>query len=120
MRAHRPGGRLLRFTQALPQCGFLYRPDLSVHGLSGDDVPRAVRDSAHQWLDRAVGRDAARSRTENRAPAPGLHGLRPAALRATRPERLTQDSGIRARKSKTVPPCEGPYGKGHPAIHTLG
>src|ERR1700693_6637022 len=88
MRAHRPGRRLLRLAQTLSQRGFLYRADLSVHGLSGDHVPRAVRDSAHQRVDRAVGGDAARSRAENRAAATGLLGLRLAALRAARYEKL--------------------------------
>ena len=68
--------------------GFLYRPDLSVHGLSGDNVPRAVRDSPHQRLDRAMGRDVARSRAGNRAPAPGLLGPRPAALHRARSAEL--------------------------------
>ena len=38
-------------------------------GFPVDDVPGAVRDSAHVRLDRAVGRDAARSGAEDRAAA---------------------------------------------------
>ena len=75
-------GRLLRHAQALSQRGLLYRADLPVHGLPGDHVPGAVRDSAHQRLDRAVGGDAARPRAEDRASAADLSRLRQAAVRA--------------------------------------
>src|SRR5258708_29255072 len=92
MRAHRVGGRLLCLAQALTQRGFLYRLDLSVHGLYGDHVSCALCDSAHQRLDRAMGRRAARSRTENRAPAPSLQGVRFAALCSTRPAKMTLES----------------------------
>ncbi len=50
-RAHRPGGRVLREAQALPQRGLLLRPDLPVAGLSRGPVPRALRHPAHSgWL----------------------------------------------------------------------
>src|SRR5690349_9226911 len=88
MRAHCSRRRLLRVAKALSQCGFLYRLDLPVDGLSCDHVPGAVCNSAHQWLDGAVGRRLARSRAEDCAPAPGVLGLRLAALRAARYERL--------------------------------
>ena len=88
VRTHRPRGRLLRFPQALSQRGFLYRPDLPVDGLPGHHVPGAVRHSAHQRLDRAVGRNAERSRTENRAAAPGFPGPRFAAVRSDGPAKL--------------------------------
>ena len=81
VRAHRAGGRLLRHAQAVSQRGFLYRADLPVDGLPGDHVPGAVRHSAHQRLDRAVGGDAARSRAENRASAAGVSGRRNAPVR---------------------------------------
>ena len=57
-------------------------------GFPVDDVPGAVRDSAHQRLDRAVGRDAARSRAEDRASTAGVPGIRSAAVRPTRSARL--------------------------------
>ena len=58
-------------------------------GFPIDDVPGAVRDSANVGLDCAVGRDAPRSRAENRAAAPDLSRARHAALRADRPARIT-------------------------------
>ena len=54
-------------------------------GFPIDHVPGAVRDSAHFRLDRAVGRDAARSRAENCAAAPDLPRPRHAPLRPHRP-----------------------------------
>ena len=59
--------------QALSERRLLLRPDLPGDGLPGRDVPGAVRDPAHRRLDRAVGRDAARPRAEDRAAAPDLH-----------------------------------------------
>src|SRR5262249_41484336 len=71
--AHRIAGRLLRHPQALPQRRLLFGAHLPGDGLPGRDVSRAVRDSANGRLDRAVGRDAARLRTEDRAPATDLY-----------------------------------------------
>ena len=49
-------------------------------GMPVGDVPGAVRDPAHQRLDRPVARDDRRLGAEDRAPAPDLHGR---ARRAT-------------------------------------
>ena len=59
MRAHRPGRRVFRQAQALSQRGFLHRPDLSIDGFPGDNVPGAFCDSANFRMDRAMGRNAA-------------------------------------------------------------
>ena len=81
MRAHRPGRRILRQAQALSQRRLLHWPDLSVHGLPGDDVPGPFRDSSHFRMDRAMGRNAARSRAENFPSPPGISWLRSSQLR---------------------------------------
>ena len=47
--------------KTVSQRGLLHRADLPVHGFPHDDVPRAVCHSAHVRVDRAMGRDAARS-----------------------------------------------------------
>ena len=60
-----------------PNVDFYTGLDLSIHGLPGDHVPGAVRDSAHQRLDRAVGRDAAGPRAEDCPAAADLRRLRP-------------------------------------------
>ena len=59
-----------------PERRLLLGPDLPGDGLPGRDVPGAVRHPAHGRLDRAVGRDAARSRAEDRAAAADLHRRR--------------------------------------------
>ena len=58
-------------------------------GFPVDDVPGAVRDSAHGGLDRAVGRDAARPRAEDRPAAADLHRVEAARLRAARQASVT-------------------------------
>ena len=73
--------------QALSERRLLLGPDLPGDGLPGRDVPGALRHSAHRRLARAVGRDAARSGSEDRAAAPDLHRVRPARLRAAREAR---------------------------------
>ncbi len=55
--------------QALPERGLLLRPDLPGHGLPGGHVRGALRHCPHGGLGGAVGRDAARQRAEDRAPA---------------------------------------------------
>src|SRR5229473_5155501 len=88
MRTYRPRRRILRQAQALSQRGFLHRPDLSIDGFPDDHVSRFVRDSAHFRLDRAVGRDAPRSRAENCAATPDLPWPRHAPLRPHRSARV--------------------------------
>ena len=78
-RADRARRRLLRHAQALPERRFLLRADLPGDGLPGRHVPRALRDSAHGRLAGAVGRDAARRRSEDRPAAPDLHRARSSA-----------------------------------------
>ena len=85
---HRARGRVLHQAEALSQRRFLHRPDLPIHGLPRDHVSGAVRDSAYFRVDCAVGGNAARSRTEDRAAAPGLHRIRFAQLYPGRPPEL--------------------------------
>src|SRR5712692_5393842 len=89
MRTHRPGRRLLRQAQTVSQRGLLQRADLPVDGFSDDHVPGTVRHSAHVRLDRAMGRDAARPGTENRAAAAGVPGPRAARLHLHREPSVT-------------------------------
>src|SRR5260370_8270647 len=88
MRTDRPRRRILRQAQALSQRGFLHRPDLSIDGFPDDHVSRTVRDSANFGLDRAVGRDAPRSRAENCAATPDLSWPRHPPFRSYRPTHL--------------------------------
>src|SRR6185295_19128721 len=81
----RAGGRLLRQAQALPERGLLLGPDLRGARDARRDVPRPVRDPAHERVDRAVARDDRGPGAEDRAPAPDLHGRPHARLRADRP-----------------------------------
>src|SRR5208282_5147151 len=74
--------------EALPERGLLYGPDIPVDGIPGNDVPRAVRDPADVGMDRAVGRDAARPRAEDRAAAAGLSGRDQAELYTHRKARI--------------------------------
>ena len=74
-------------------------------GFPVDDVPGAVRDSAHRRLDRAVGGDAARPRAEDRPSAAALYrteasGLRAAEQTGVIPVRCGRMRGVRPR-------CEG-------------
>src|ERR1700683_1495210 len=96
MRTHCTRGRLFRQAPPLSQCGFLRGPDLPVDGLSDDDVPCAICHSAHVRLDRAVGRNVARPRAEDFAPAPDFSRPRPAQLRPSRPSQLVRVSAIAA------------------------
>src|SRR5262249_29146621 len=67
--------------QALSQRRLLLGPHLSGDGLPCRDVPGAICDSAHGRMGRTVGRDAARSRAEDREAAADLHGPDRARLR---------------------------------------
>ena len=80
-RADRAAGRLLHHPQAVPERRLLLRPDLPGDGLPGRDVPGPLRHPAHRRLDRAVGRDAARPRAEDRAAAADLRRAPAARLR---------------------------------------
>src|ERR1700676_31201 len=91
MRTHCARRRLLRFPQAVSQRGLLYRTDLSIHGLPGDHVPGSVRDPPHQRVDRPVGRDAARTGTEDRPSLSDLPWIRLAALCSDRSAKLTSE-----------------------------
>ena len=68
--------------RAVSERRLLLGADLPGDGLPRRHVPRALRDSANGRLGRAVGRDAARPRAEDRAAAPDLHGPHAARLRA--------------------------------------
>ncbi len=76
-REDRPGGRLLRRAQAVPERRLLLRPDLRGARDAGRDVPGAVRHRAHERLDRPVARDDRRQGAEDRSPAADLHRAAP-------------------------------------------
>ena len=67
-------GRLLRVPQALSKRRLLFGADLPGDGLSGGDVPGALRNPPHSRLDRAVGGDAPRFGAEDRATETDLYG----------------------------------------------
>ena len=75
-----------------PERGLLYRPDLPVHGLSNDDVPRAFRDSAHVGLGGAMGRDASGSGAKDCAAAANLSWPRHALISSNRRPHLATAS----------------------------
>jgi citrate synthase len=83
-RAHRASGRLLHQAQALFQCGLLLGAHLPGDRHADRDVHGALRHPAHRGLDRAMGRDARRPRTEDRAAPAGLHRRRRETLRPDR------------------------------------
>src|SRR5207249_973299 len=66
-------------------------------GVSGRNVSRAVRDSANGRLDRAVGGDAARFGTENRATAADLHWPRDTRLHSARAAPIVGRAGLVGR-----------------------
>jgi hypothetical protein len=68
------------------QRGLLFGPDLSGHELPCGHVPRAVRDSAHGRLAGAVGRNAPRSRPEDRPAASDIHRREHEGLQGDRQE----------------------------------
>ena len=72
-----------------PNVDFYSGPHLPGDGFSGRNVPGPLRHPAHGRLDRAVGRDAARPRTENRAAAADLHRFAAARLRAAGSAQMT-------------------------------
>src|SRR5207245_2790126 len=80
----RAAGRLLHHAEALSERGFLFRPHLSGDGLSRRDVLGPLCDPANGGLDRPVGRNAPRSRAEDRAAPADLHGRADARLRSAR------------------------------------
>ena len=66
--------------QAVSERGFLFRHDLPVDGIPGDDVSGAVCHSAHVGLDCPVGGNAAGPGTENCTSAADLFGPRYAVV----------------------------------------
>src|SRR5262249_27936146 len=104
-RAHRAAGRLLRHPQALPERRLLLGPDLPGDGLSGRDVPGAVRDSADRGLDRTMGRDAARPGAEARPATADLHRTGAAKLHSTGEARMTAAlASVLALQMAAAPP----------------
>ena len=69
LREDRPGGRLLRLAQALPERRFLLGVDLRGARDARRDVPRPVRDRPDQRLDRPVAGDD-RRQGARRSPGP--------------------------------------------------
>ena len=80
-RGDRARRRLLHLASPLPERGLLLRFDLPGHGLPARDAHRAVRDSAHVGLARALP-GAPPTGREDRATAPALHRRRGAQVRA--------------------------------------
>ena len=72
-----------------PNVDFYSGPDLRGAGHAGGHVPGAVRDPAHERLDRPVAGDDRRQGAEDRPPAPDLHGRAHARLRADGPQPLS-------------------------------
>ena len=77
----RARGRVLRQAQAVPERRLLLGPDLRGAADAGRHVHGAVRDPAHQRLDRPVAGDDPGHGAEDRPPAPDLHGRALARLR---------------------------------------
>ena len=73
-------------------------------GMPVEHVPGAVRDPAHERLDRPVARDDRRQGAEDRAPAPDLHG------RARRATTCRSTSAPERRSSRVL---EAPARGGH-------
>src|SRR5207249_8693859 len=92
--------RLFCIPQALPQRRLLFGPHLPGDGVPGGDVPGAFRDPAHRWLDRAMGRDAARLRAENRAAEADLRRLAAARLHSTRQTIVIRRLTPRSRRTQ--------------------
>ena len=67
-------------------------------GFPLDDLPGAVRHSAHRRLDGPMGRDADRSRAEDRAAAADLHRLATPRLRVTRQAAVNRGSRFAVRR----------------------
>ncbi len=102
-REDRPRGRLLHLAQAVPERRLLLRTDLRGAGDARGDVPGAVRDRAHEWLDRPVARDDRRSRAEDRPSASDLYGRARAGLPADRSARLSRANARWARRPRRSP-----------------
>ena len=89
-------GRLLRQAQALSERRFLLGHHLPGDGLPDDDVPGAVRHSAHVGLAGAVGGDGARRGAEDRPAAAALHrrGERHWPPMEQRPEPASREDAV--------------------------
>ena len=96
----RARGRVLRLAQALPERRLLLGPHLRGARDAGRDVPGAVRDRAHERLDRAVaGDDRGRASRRSRARARST----PARASATTCRWGCAPSGERCRRADGVP-----------------
>src|ERR1700730_9473441 len=80
--AHCVGRRLLRETQALSECGFLFRHYVSGNGLSAGDVHGAIRNSTHGGVAGAMAGTGDRSGAEDYAPAASVYRTGGAPVRA--------------------------------------
>ena len=89
-REARPRRRLLHRAQALPERRLLLGPDLRGAEPAAGHVHGDVRHPADVRLDRPVARDGHGPGDEDRPPAPDLHGLARAELRADRGAREAQ------------------------------
>ena len=74
-REDRPGGRLLRLAQAVPERRLLFRRRAEGDGHPDQHVHLHLRAGADRRLDRPVERDDRRNRPEDRPAAPALHRL---------------------------------------------
>ncbi len=91
----RPGGRLLRFPQAVPERRLLLRPDLRGPRLPAGDVHRAVRGAPDVRLGGSVSGVHHRPGAEDRSAQADLHRPSDPQLRA--------DGGARLRASIAFP-----------------
>ena len=82
-RTDRARGRVLRLAETVSERRFLFRADLPGDGAAERDVHGAVRRGTHRRMARAVGGDAGRPGTEDRAAAADLHRCRTPRLRAS-------------------------------------
>ena len=73
---NRPGRRLLRVAQAVPERGLLLRHCPARHGHSSEPVHRHLRTGPHRWMDRSAQRNDQRPRVQDRPPTPAVHRLR--------------------------------------------
>ena len=71
----RPGRRLLRAAQALPERGLLLRHRAARHRHPRESVHRHLQPGPHGRLDRPAERNDRRPRVQDRPPTPAVHGL---------------------------------------------
>ena len=109
--ADRPGGRLLRLQEAVPQRRLLLRHHLRGHGLPGGDVPGAVRHRPDAGLAGPVGREPHRPRAEDRPAPPALRRPGRAPRRAGLSHRVAGPRGARRGQGEGTRTPDAPAGR---------